>query len=293
MLDLSVVIVTYRSNAVLERSLASIPRDCEVIIVDNASSDDPGRVIGERPVMLFRNRRNAGYGAACNRGVAAAQNPYVLVMNPDVRLRPDTISALRAAIAAHPDCDFFSPAIVDEKGRKSARTANSIETWAARRRGHIAPVVLPGETRFLHGAAFLVRRQAFLDLGGFDERIFLYYEDDDLSFRIVQSGRRILKVPEAEVDHETGSSCDKGLGSLYRRGRHKKRSEIYVTGKWNLGYSPAADTLNHIGKIAFYAVTLNRSRLSSALGRLSGILDRPPSRGRRRGRHALPIRSKG
>jgi len=280
--DLSVVIVTYRSHAVLGRALASIPRDCEVIIVDNASEENPNRVIGDRPVLLFRNRRNAGYGAACNRGVAAAQNPYVLVMNPDVRLRPDTIQALRAAIAANPDCDFFSPTIVDENGRQGVRTANAIETWAAKRLGRVAPDVPPGETRFLHGAAFLVRRQAFLDLGGFDERIFLYYEDDDLSFRIVQSGRGILKVPEAVVDHETGSSCDKGLGSLFRRGRHKKRSEIYVTGKWNLGYSPAADTLNHLGKIVFYAVTLNGSRLSSALGRLSGILDRPPSRGRRR-----------
>nr|WP_246429788.1 glycosyltransferase family 2 protein [Prosthecomicrobium pneumaticum] len=280
---LSFVIVTFRSNAILPRALASIPSGCEIILVDNPSDEDPAAVLGGRAARILRNARNSGYGAACNRGVAAASHPLVVVMNPDVTLDPGAVEAFLAAAAAHPDVDFFSPTIFDETGRENARQQSWIEAWtrADRRRN---PVALGGAgadgLRFLHGAVFLARRTAYCAVGGFDERIFLYYEDDDLSWRILRSGRTMRRVPGAVVRHQTGSSSGHGFGDLFRRGRHKKRSEIYIARKWGLCHSPASDLAVQAAKLAFYGVTLQVDRFAGALGRLAALLGRP-AEGRR------------
>lgn len=278
---LSFVIVTFRSNAVLPRALASIPADCEIILVDNPSCEDPAAVLGGRAARILRNVSNTGYGAACNRGVAAASHPLVVVMNPDVTFDPGAVGALVAAAAAQPGVDFFSPVMIDETGRESARQQSSIETWtrADRRRSETASG--PGHAeglRFLHGAVFLARRSAYLAVGGFDERIFLYYEDDDLSWRILRSGRTISRVAGAVVRHETGSSSGHGFGDLFRRGRAKKHSEIYIADKWGLARSPSGDLALQAAKLAFYGVTLQVGRLAGALGRFAALLDRPAER---------------
>ena len=191
-----VIIVLYNSARHIDRLVASLaaleyPRDrMRTIFVDNASEDDgasgaeSAAAAAGLDFMVVRNAKNVGFGAGINAGVRAGNAPYLFVLNPDTEVAPDSVGILVDSIRRRPDAAIVEARQVPIEHPKL-----------------YDPVTL--ETSWASGAAFLIARQDFLAVGGFDEALFLYCEDVDLSWRLRAIGRRIYYEPRAVVRHET------------------------------------------------------------------------------------------
>ena len=232
--QISAVLVNYNAGDDLAQSLRSIEAECaghpwEAVVVDNASSD--GSAAAAETVShtrLIRNPSNVGFGRAVNQGVAASSAPLILLINPDCRLMGGAISTLRSVLDAEPTCAVVGPKILDPDGgvQGSARGDPDMLTGlfgrtgalrglmpslsVARRNVVVDEAVRRGDggvvVDWLSGACLLVRRDAFLAVGGFDERYFMYWEDADLCRRLRNRGFEIRYVPAAEAVHQVGRS---------------------------------------------------------------------------------------
>lgn len=226
------MIVNYESGPALARCAEGMVADgaTELVVVDNGSSDgslsELRRRLPEAEVLV--TGRNLGYGAAANRGVAATFAPSVMVCNPDLEVRPGTLSALAGVLDDDPGCAVAGPLIRTSTGERypSARQFPSMVDAAGHallgifvprnrftRAYHLAGFADVGEgTRtvdWVSGACFLVRRSAFEQVGGFDEAYFMYAEDVDLCWRLGRAGWRVAYAPAAEVVHLQGVSTDR------------------------------------------------------------------------------------
>ncbi|BBZ45570.1 glycosyltransferase family 2 protein [Mycobacterium parmense] len=231
---LPVVTVTYSPGPHLERFLASLPmateRPVSVLLADNGSVDGTPEAAVERypNVRLFHTGGNVGYGTAINRAVAQLDQgseedrDWVIIANPDVQWGPGSIDALLEAATRWPRAGALGPLIRDPDGSvyPSARHQPSLlrggmhavvgplwkrNPWtAAYRQERQEPSERP--VGWLSGSCLLVRRCAFSEIGGFDERYFMYMEDVDLGDRLGRAGWLSVYAPSAEVLHHKGHS---------------------------------------------------------------------------------------
>ncbi len=226
-LPISVVLVTWNSASTLSacfRGLAeSRPPAAELIVVDNASVDDSAarveRFAAEAPfpVRLIRNDTNTGFAAAANRGIAESSRPYVFLLNPDVRLLPDTLSTLHGSLSiAPPDVAAAGGKLFRSEGEELSATrvldsTGIVMTGSGRHFDRGAGEIdleqydALGEVFGLTGAAVLFRREALeaakVDGEIFDEDFFAFREDVDLAWRLRGFGFRALYDPEAIAFH--------------------------------------------------------------------------------------------
>lgn len=269
----SVVLVSYDSGAVIGRAVASVPSECEVIIVDNASPEGTGFMAGlSRPVTLLAMPRNLGFGSACNAGARAAHGDYVFFLNPDAELEAGALPALIAAAGRHGP-GLFMPAIFGANGRLMRKEGSIFEPVPRGRRLKEEEVAGDYCTRFVHGAAFLAPRGLFLDMGGFDEGIFLYHEDDDLALRAQARRLPIIVVPEARVRHAGGTSSVPSLKRTFEVNRLKKLSELYLRRKYDRPVPFLRDAAHLAGGCLLAALTFNAHRLMIRAGKLKGLLE--------------------
>jgi len=211
----SVVIASWNNGAYLHRCLESLSvqtvTDFEVIVVDNGSGDDSALGL-ERKWMNLELRlkclnENRGYAAANNIGACLARGRWLVLLNADAFPEPDWLENLLRAAEENPNFASFSsrqiqanhPELLDGAG--DAYHVSGL-AW---RIGRGYPSHEYGlDTKELFSpcaAAAMYLREAFLDVGGFDEDFFSYFEDVDLGFRLQLRGDRCLYVPEAVVNH--------------------------------------------------------------------------------------------
>jgi GT2 family glycosyltransferase/SAM-dependent methyltransferase len=189
----SLIVVTYNSAELLPAFFAALATTTyaryEVLVVDNASHDGTPDLLTQRypQARLLPNAENLGFGRACNQGARAARGDLLVFLNPDVIVTPDWLAILVRRAAEHPDAAIICPTTL-YPGQPPAPAA-AVEEVAA-----------------VPGCAMLMPRAAWQDLGGFDERIFLYWEDTELCWRAWLLGRRVLNDLEAIVYHERGGS---------------------------------------------------------------------------------------
>jgi GT2 family glycosyltransferase len=227
-LPISVVVVTWNSADVLPATLralaASDPPPAELIVIDNASSDTSAaeaeqftRLAPGVMVAIVRNTANVGFAAGANTGIARARQPSVFLLNPDLRLRPDTLRTLQEALeAAPPTIAAFGPKllravgteldptdVLDTTGIVMTRDGRHLDRGAGERdRGQYDG----SRTVFgISGAAVLFRRDALerSRVAGqvFDEDFFAFREDADLAWRLQGFGYGARYVPEAVAFH--------------------------------------------------------------------------------------------
>jgi hypothetical protein len=226
--SLRIVIVNWNAGCFLRDCLDSVVAAQHpdvlierTVVVDNASSDGSvAAVDGLRLVVdVLRNPDNRGFAAACNQGAAGSAADYLLFLNPDTRLLPDTLATVVRFMEseAAADVGICGVDVVGPNGRATAACARfpSLRTFFGQMTGlqHVAPALFPqhhlreaelASSRAVDqviGAFFLVRRELFERLGGFDTRFFLYFEEVDLSLRARQKGARSYYLREAKVVH--------------------------------------------------------------------------------------------
>jgi GT2 family glycosyltransferase len=221
----TIVIVAWNPGDWLNRCIAAISLQSITgvrgVLVDNGGSNDGqcvthGSNVREaedyNTVELVRQPGNLGFAAGNNRAIAMCDTEFVALLNPDAFPHPDWLEKLLAAAQRHPEAAAFGsrqmidgqPGIVDGTGDVYHMSGLS---W---RKGHGRPLrhedLVEREIFSPCAAAALYRRSALLEVGGFDERFFCYFEDVDLGFRLRLAGYKAIYVPDAVVDHVGGAS---------------------------------------------------------------------------------------
>jgi GT2 family glycosyltransferase len=183
--------------------------DLQVVVVDNASTDGTAELVEQEypSVKVIRNESNLGFGRANNAGARHASREYLAFLNQDTVVRPGWLARLVTALEAHPEAGLATPKILvlDDPDRINACGNESHYTGLSFCRGAGQPAdSFPQLERVnaVSGAAFVIRRDVFRDLGGFDDDFFLYMEDIDLSWRARLSGFSCLYVPDSIVLHD-------------------------------------------------------------------------------------------
>ena len=226
MLDLSVIIVTRNTRALTCAAIESVlnSRDDlrkEIILVDNGSSDDTATVLQKQfsGVRYLRSENNLGFACANNRGAREAQGRYLLLLNSDAAVKPDSLASAVAWMEAHPDCGVVGAQLLNPDGSLQNSIANCptllTELLNKSLLRRLAPQRYPGkehraaepiEVESVVGAFLLVRRTAWEVVGGLDERYFFFLEETDFCREARQRGWRVMHLPQVGVWHGQGQS---------------------------------------------------------------------------------------
>jgi len=225
----AVVIPSWNSAGLLPRCLDSLSgqgAELELMVVDNGSSDGSLELLRERGVPHVSLPENAGFAAAVNLGAARTKAPAVLALNADTVLEPGAVGRLAEALAADPGLGGVQPRILQlepaaeddigrarlySRGMALSADGRAFEEGAGEAQDSRSATAC--EVFGVCGAACLLRRQLFEQLGGYDERYFAFYEDVDLNVRARIAGWRFAYVPEAVVWHVGNASWLAGAPS--------------------------------------------------------------------------------
>ncbi|MCJ2059992.1 glycosyltransferase family 2 protein [Methylobacterium sp. J-048] len=274
MVGLVAIVVAHDSAEVLPAGLAALAgQHVPTIVVDNASRDASVAVAEASGARVIRNARNEGYGRANNIGVAAAETAErVLIVNPDVVLHPGAVDALLAASQKWPDAGLLAPRLVEPDGRFFYQARSLLAPYLTNPGGRLSLPEGDACAPFLSGACLMVERALFLDLGGFDPNIFLFYEDDDLCRRVADAGRALVHVHAAEALHGRGRSSASEPGRVFRSRWHQAWSRAYVSRKYGLPDPSLSHLMTNLPKAALSALVLRRSGMERYGGSTSGAL---------------------
>ena len=270
---ITAIVVSHDSAEVLPACLSALAAEGVLaIVVDNASSDASVAIARERGATVIASPRNEGYGRANNRGVAASATPFVLIVNPDVEIRPGAIAALFGAAERYPDAALFAPRIVEPSGRIFLQPRSLLSPPHLNSSGAMAIPEGDACLPFLSGACLLIRREVFLAVGGFDPAIFLFYEDDDLCRRLRDAGHALVHVHAAEAGHGRGRSSPPSAARRFKARWHLAWSEGYVARKYGLTRPSPLKIVENVAKAAGYALILRREKMAAHAGSAAGAL---------------------
>ncbi len=202
----SVVIVTYNHKEYIEKCLDSIPSGLEVIVVDNISTDGTPELIEKKygNVKLIRNNINAGYGKGVNIGVQNSNKEYLVILNPDTIIEDNSIEKLINPLITNKNVVTVPKAVLYDGS--AINTCGNIEhfTGLTFTRGLGENINCFNEFEKLSGLSglcFALKKDIYYEIGGFDENIFLYMEDAELSWNINSKNLEILYVPDSVIYH--------------------------------------------------------------------------------------------
>jgi GT2 family glycosyltransferase len=262
-MDLSIIILDYKSKGLVRQCVKTIrlfaPKHShEIIVVDNASGQGTGEMIRREfpEVTMIDVPRNLGYAAGNNLGIARARGRYILILNPDITVRPGAIDALIEYMDAQTDIGVLGPRLVHPDG--------SLDVSCYRFPDPLIPAYrrtplgrLPAGRRaldrylmndfdhartsdvdWLLGAVLMVRREALAKVGPLDDRYFLYFEDTDWCRRFWEAGYRVVYFAGVEMVHYHERLSAKGnwVTGLFRKAtRIHIASAVKYFRKWGTG----------------------------------------------------------
>lgn len=231
-MSVSLVIVNYRSSAWLKQLLPTAGPVDEIVVVDHSEQPSEAEKLSGLELDRLLVRPNRGYGAGLNTGAAESSGEILILANPDIRFEPRAIELLTNA-AARPGVGAAGPIIYWDPQLRWQLPHATHFTW----RFELATVVAPRLARRMYlrqqllgwtaddpvsvptigGAALAMSRSVFEDIGGFDERYFLFFEENDLCRRLQRTGRRTVIEPHARIIHPFGRSIGEAADTHYHR----------------------------------------------------------------------------
>lgn len=234
-MQLSVIILNYNVRFFLEQCVLSVQNaletiDGEIIVIDNNSSDDSFAMMKQRfpKVKLIQNNENIGFPKGNNIGVAQAQGEYICILNPDTVVAEDTFVKVLAFAQKQSDLGILGCKLIDGTGNFLPESKRGVPTPfvaftkitglyklfpKSRTFGKYYAEYLnenqTGKVDILVGAFMFMKRDLYLEMGGFDEDCFMYSDDIDLSYRILKEGKSNYYFHETTVIHYKGESTIK------------------------------------------------------------------------------------
>lgn len=276
LINLTVIVVTFNSAhcmPALGQCLSNFPN---VIVVDNHSDDE---TVAETQrnlpqALVITNTRNLGFGAANNLGLQRATTPYCLLLNPDCELSYEGAAQLLKTAQSFPSAALIAPQLLKRNKELDInyRWVNTLWTSRGPRAEGICSV------GFACGAAWLLNMSIMKQVGYFDERFFLYYEDDDLCHRIFNQKLCILIDPSVHLLHASRGSVKgtRPYHSEYLRGFHHAQSKITFAKKYQ-GESKARrlrliTLASAIASMPLRLLAFSPKHLARLSGRITGLI---------------------
>ena len=236
MIKLSVIIVNYNVKFFLEQALLSVRKASrnlavEVFVVDNHSVDGSVQMVKEKfaEVILIENKDNTGFAKANNQAIRLAKGEYILLLNPDTVVEEDTFEKCVAFMDAHADAGALGVKMLDGSGNFLPESKRGFptpmvaffkafgftkffpksKTFARYYLGNLSSDE-NNEVEVLAGAFMLLRKKVLDEIGLLDETFFMYGEDIDLSYRVIQAGHKNYYLADTRIIHYKGESTKKG-----------------------------------------------------------------------------------
>lgn len=249
----SLIIVNYNSGSFLLACVSSaVSQVDEVIVIDNASSDDSLAQLerlfpADQRIRIFRNRENLGFATACNIGVEHSTGAFLCFLNPDCVLESDAVKHLLGVLYDQQDVGMVGGLLLNPDGTEQAGGRRAVPTpWRSFVRAfglscfadrwprlffdfhlHKEPrPVDPIEVEAISGACMLVRRTAMQSVGRWDEGYFLHCEDLDFSMTLQRKGWKIMFVPGAKIIHDKGG-CSRARPLFVEWHKHRGMMRFY------------------------------------------------------------------
>jgi GT2 family glycosyltransferase len=234
-MQLSVIILNYNVRFFLEQCVLSVQNaletiDSEIIVVDNNSQDDSCQMMKQHfpEVKLIENKANLGFPKGNNIGVSQAQGEYICILNPDTVVAEDTFTKVLAFAKKQSDLGIIGCKLIDGTGNFLPESKRGVPTpWVALTKiaglykifpkwklfnQYYAQHVNENQTAkvaILVGAFMMMKRDLYLEVGGFDENCFMYSDDIDLSYQMLKKGKSNYYFHETTVIHYKGESTIK------------------------------------------------------------------------------------
>lgn len=234
MIKLSVVIVNWNVRELLKDCLESIFKtsldlELEVIVVDNNSSDGSVEMVKKKfpSVVLIENNKNVGFGTANNQGIGISKGEYILILNPDTIVFPNSLQKMAAFLDQNSDTGAVGPKILNPDGSIQFECARNFPTplteffvlstlYRRFPKSRIFGRYLMSywdhndqrQVDLLSGAGMMIRKKVFDEIGLFDEKFFMYAEEPDLFYRIKKQGWIVYFLPSAQIVHFWGKSTE-------------------------------------------------------------------------------------
>ncbi len=235
-MKLSVIIVNYNVRYFLEQCLTSVFKaiqniDAEVFVVDNISTDDSVEMVKEKfsQALLIENKENVGFSKANNQAIKIAKGEYILLLNPDTVVEEDAFEKCIKFMDDTPDAGGLGVKMIDGNGIFLPESKRGLPTPAVSFYKIFGlSVLFPKSKKFskyhlgylkeneineievLSGAYMWMRKSVLDKIGYLDEAFFMYGEDIDLSYRIIQAGYKNYYYPKTRIIHYKGESTKKG-----------------------------------------------------------------------------------
>jgi GT2 family glycosyltransferase len=261
--DIAVGIINWNSGHWLKGCIASLLSTtdaAEIVVVDNASTDrslEDAAGFGDR-ANFIRNESNLGFAGGVNKVFASTSAPYVLILNPDIAVRTGVIERMQLFLDAHPNAGAIGGDVGKNYLPRRLPTAASLirENLGLGKRSEEQEIQEPYEIEQAAAAALMIRRSAYLQVGGFDSHFYpAWYEDVDFCKQLQSGGWRIYFDPTAQFLHEGGYSA-KALGTSAFAAAYYRNQLRYVR--------------KHMGKTAGMAI-----RCSLAAGMIARTFAAP------------------
>ena len=239
-MKITIVIVSFKSEGAIYNCLSTINKKYPVIVIENSSDFDFKKRIEEKykNVKCILAKKNLGFGKANNIGLYEAKSNYVLLLNPDTKLKKDTVSKLIESADKIQNFALLAPDIVNEKDKNygffdNKNISNKID------QNNLF------EVDFIKGFAMFINKKKFKKIDFFDEKIFLYLEEIDLCKRIKDAGEKIYVVRPAKIYHLGGMSHDL-----------KFKYELELSRNWHWMWSLFYYNKKHYGTLYAAKVTI-------------------------------------
>ncbi len=229
-----IVIVNYNSQRLLADCLYSIkkcsgdPKNYRVWVIDNGSIDGSVSFIKKTLwITGIFNRKNLGYGAACNQGILAGKGKYIFLLNSDIKVTPNWLPPLIKSLSSNPKTAVVGPKLINPQGFivgagvVGTNAHPIIRGWGEPNHENIYNQSM--ECLSIGGACMGIKRELLSKLGLFDEQYFHYFEETDYCYNARFLGYKIIYCPESLVIHLVYGSCRsfKRLDEYYRKAQQR------------------------------------------------------------------------
>ncbi len=238
-MDISIIVVSWNTQDLLAQCLQSVEAcavnadrfSVETFVVDNASTDGSSQMVRERfpHVHLIDNGQNVGFARANNQAILQSTGRYVVLLNSDTEVFAGAVEAMAEFMDAHPDAGGCGPMLLNADGtlQPSCHPLLTPERefwrlmfldWLWHRATYAQTrwnQSTPRQVEVIKGACFLLRREALNQVGLLDDQYFMYTEEMDLCYRLLEAGWTLWWVPEAKVKHYGEASSRQIAEEMY------------------------------------------------------------------------------
>jgi N-acetylglucosaminyl-diphospho-decaprenol L-rhamnosyltransferase len=225
--NLTIIITTFNSEKVILQCLNKINfARYDVIVVDNNSQDQTTNIIEQNfsQAKLIKLTKNIGYGRANNVALRQTETDFAMILNPDAFIPEENIETILNLMQKKPKIALAGPLLMQHypiQEDDKIKQLKIVDSNLITRFDEYLSV------KYIIGAILFLKMSVFKQIGFFDENIFLYYEDDEISWRTIQNGYQAAIIPDAHGFHIGQGSSGGSIRSTYKRFWHRALSKLY------------------------------------------------------------------